>query len=177
MLLMMALRAIEQRYFFSRIDPLRSSRDRSLRRVTMHLCLAGIIVAGCRASPSVDPVRQIGEATNVKDAIEFRSVGEPVDVAEATTDSLSLQQAIERALRHDPDLQIALARVRSALADAKQARLLPNPVLSVALDSPPVAAASRSSKPASPRICSRSCDSLAEQVLRTAGCARRAPMR
>jgi outer membrane protein TolC len=133
---MMAFRAIKQRSVLSRIDPLRSLTARSLRRAATHLCLAGALLAGCRGSPSADPVRQIGEATNVKDAIEFRSIGEPVDVAEAATDSLSLQQAIERTLRHDPELQMALAKARSALADAKQARLLPNPVLSVALRFP-----------------------------------------
>ena len=47
-----------------------------------------------------------------------------------------LDDAVERAMRHDPGLQAALARVRAALAEADQARLLPNPVLSVALRFP-----------------------------------------
>jgi cobalt-zinc-cadmium efflux system outer membrane protein len=38
---------------------------------------------------------------------------------------------VRLAVEHDPQLQMAVARLRGALADARQARLLPNPVLSV----------------------------------------------
>jgi cobalt-zinc-cadmium efflux system outer membrane protein len=79
--------------------------------------------------------RQLSAATGVADAIQLRTSGESVDVP-FDSDTLSMRDAIERSLQHDPELQSALARVRSALADANQARLLPNPILSVALRFP-----------------------------------------
>jgi outer membrane protein TolC len=47
--------------------------------------------------------------------------------------TLTLAEAIRRAATTHPDIQAALARVRMALADARQARLLPNPLLNLAL--------------------------------------------
>ncbi|WP_428937744.1 TolC family protein [Fontivita pretiosa] len=46
---------------------------------------------------------------------------------------LTLAEASHRALMHSPEIQTALARVRIAEAEARQTRLLPNPVLSVVL--------------------------------------------
>ena len=45
-------------------------------------------------------------------------------------------QAVRRALRHSPAVQAALARVRQAQAESQQARLLPNPVLALAVKFP-----------------------------------------
>ena len=59
----------------------------------------------------------------------------PAETTEAT-DRLTLSAALERALRQSPEVQIALAEVRAAQAGAHQARLLPNPVLSIAFRLP-----------------------------------------
>ena len=75
-------------------------------------------------------------ALGLGDAIEFRVDGGPVDEPVAmTTDTggLTLAGTIRAAVMTDPELQAALARVRVAMADADQARLLPNPVLSLVL--------------------------------------------
>ena len=87
--------------------------------------------AGCQsAAPSPDVNASVAALTGISNAIEVKSEGEPVDV-DTSTDALTLDEAVTLALRHDPEIQIRLARVRAALADAKQARLLPNPILSV----------------------------------------------
>jgi len=63
--------------------------------------------------------------------IQFRTEAGPLDEPGAPGPSLTRADAVRLALAGDPDLQVALAKVRSAEADARQARLLPNPVLSV----------------------------------------------
>ena len=66
------------------------------------------------------------------EAIVFKVHGGPVDAAGTESSSiLTLPNAVQRVLRTDPDIQSALARVRSAEAEADQARLLPNPIVSV----------------------------------------------
>ena len=92
-----------------------------------------ILVAGCAAPmPSADLRAPAAGATGIDDAIQFRAEGGPTDVASGATDAaLPLADAVRLALRHDPRVGAALARVRVAQADARQARLLPNPVLSV----------------------------------------------
>lgn len=100
------------------------------RFVGLIALVAGL--AGCApqlVSPEVD--QQIGRALGGAQAIEYLEVGEPIDVEETLPGNLPLHEAISQALRHDPELQAALARVQIALADARQSRLLPNPVLSV----------------------------------------------
>ena len=62
--------------------------------------------------------------------------GGPTDVEGPQPDSLSLAEAVQTSLSHEPRVQAALARVRVALAESKQTRLLPNPVLDVALRFP-----------------------------------------
>ncbi|MFN0133816.1 MAG: TolC family protein [Phycisphaerales bacterium] len=73
-------------------------------------------------------------------AIEFKTVGpeggpldEPADSSGETSGNLTLSDAVRRAVTSDPGLQAALARVRIAMAEADQSRLLPNPVLNVVL--------------------------------------------
>lgn len=68
--------------------------------------------------------------------MEFRVVGAdggPLDELDAVDGALTWGDAIRRAVTTDPGLQAALARVQVAIAQADQARLLPNPVLSVVL--------------------------------------------
>jgi outer membrane protein TolC len=60
---------------------------------------------------------------------------EPIDAPDDAppAETFTLGQAIRRAVLHDPRLQAALAHVRSAQADALQARLLTNPILTVSV--------------------------------------------
>lgn len=104
------------------------------RHSALLAAVSALALAGCAPSlPSTDLSRSIQLATGEADPIEFRSVGEPLDAGEVTPDVLTLQEAVRRTLAHSPSVQAALARVRSAEADARQTRLLPNPILSVVL--------------------------------------------
>ena len=90
-----------------------------------------VLTLGCvTAPPGHNTARQIQSVAGLPDAIAFHSNALPAEAAPAT-DTLSLSAAIERALRQSPKVQIALANVHAAQADAHQARLLPNPVLDV----------------------------------------------
>ncbi|MEX0774918.1 MAG: TolC family protein [Phycisphaeraceae bacterium] len=91
-------------------------------------------VGGCAVNPPWPNPQQLAEqAAGVEGAIELRLEGEPIDAQAAHDGQLSMAEAIRQSLHHDPGVQIALARVRAALAEAHQARLLPNPVVSVVL--------------------------------------------
>lgn len=99
-------------------------------------CAAAILVvflSGCAATRP-DPQAEVAaaQAVGLEAAIAFRAEGGPVDEPGAG-DALTLADAVHRAVSTDPGLQAALARVRIAMADADQARLLPNPVLSIVL--------------------------------------------
>ena len=71
----------------------------------------------------------IRAAAGLANAVQFRTESLPTDAP--PSGALDLPAAIERAVRQSPTLQAALAEVRVAQADARQSRLLPNPVLSV----------------------------------------------
>lgn len=75
-------------------------------------------------------------AAGIADLIRFEYIAAPADLPDWPDRSLTLEQAAERALTTHPEIQAALARVRAAHADARQSRLLPNPVLSVAIRYP-----------------------------------------
>ena len=105
---------------------------------------AGILVClaigggGCAAVPrdEADPGRAVAEATGIGAPVQFIAVGPeggPIDEPDAAGPSLSLPEALRRAVTTDPGLQAAMARVRAAAADSDQARLVPNPVLNVVL--------------------------------------------
>ncbi|MBU6290046.1 MAG: TolC family protein, partial [Chloroflexi bacterium] len=96
------------------------------------------VFTGCQSTPraDVDAARSAGEATGLPAQIEFIAVGPdggPLDEPDAAGAVLTLADALRRAVTTDPGLQAAMARVRIALADADQSRLLPNPVLNVVL--------------------------------------------
>lgn len=102
------------------------------------LAAGGIVVMGGCASwnaPDLQTERLAAESMGLPEPIVFRVDGGPLDEAEDPA-RLSLARAIQLAAETDPGLQAALARVRGALADARQARLLPNPVLNLALRFP-----------------------------------------
>ncbi|MBL8841889.1 MAG: TolC family protein [Planctomycetes bacterium] len=91
---------------------------------------------GCVAPTPIDvaPEQAIAERSGLTSAVEFQAVGPdggPIDEPDRVGDALSFADAIRRAVATDPSLQSALARVRIAIADADQARLLPNPVLDI----------------------------------------------
>jgi cobalt-zinc-cadmium efflux system outer membrane protein len=93
-------------------------------------------LTSCAPLPPTDPGSQIARATGVSEPIEYSTVGLPVDATDAAPDALTLPNALGSALRNDPRLQAAMARLRAAVADARQTRLLPNPVLTVVLRFP-----------------------------------------
>lgn len=95
-------------------------------------------IVGCTTPPRalVAPEESIAEVAGLEGQVEFRVVGPeggPVDEPDAAGATLGSADAVRRSVTSDPALQSALARVRMATADADQARLLPNPVLTVAV--------------------------------------------
>lgn len=109
-------------------------------RSSVHLSVTapvlGALAAACLASPTrMDPMAEAARATDLAGAISFRSEGLPLDEPDEPA-SLSLADAVRRALHSSPELQAALHRVRLAEADADQARLQPNPVLDIVLRFP-----------------------------------------
>jgi cobalt-zinc-cadmium efflux system outer membrane protein len=67
----------------------------------------------------------------VENAIVFREEAGAFDGPTPEDRSLTPARAVRMALGRDPRIQSALARVRVAEADAHQARLLPNPILTI----------------------------------------------
>lgn len=91
-----------------------------------------IALNGCVGNrPSSDAPSLITWATGVSDASLLRTTSDPVDVSASNSPFLTMIEATRRTLVNDPELQSALAHVQEAEADADQARLLPNPVLSI----------------------------------------------
>lgn len=100
-------------------------------------CILALAITGCATTTPKPELREkIARATGTSNAITFQVDGEALDVNESAETTLPLADAIRRTLSHDPEIQAALARVRIAQAEAKQNRLLPNPVLNVALRIP-----------------------------------------
>jgi outer membrane protein TolC len=99
------------------------------------LALIGLlfVATGCSqpGGAGFDFTRDAARVSGDASLIRFRTEGGPLDVPAAPGPRLTRADAVRLALAGDPDLQVALAKVRSAEADARQARLLPNPVLSV----------------------------------------------
>src|SRR5689334_6226838 len=110
---------------------LRGARhEGAFRGVAIALVLTPL--SGCTTTrPDPRTEHSIAQATGLAEAITFRVEGGPLDEADTGSDSLSIAEATRRAVTTDPGIQAALARVRIAMAEADQARLLPNPVLSV----------------------------------------------
>jgi outer membrane protein TolC len=102
------------------------------RTVPILFLVCSLALAGCGASGPRD--RDDGATSGgalAMDAVVVEHAPEPIDAGGTVPSSLSLPEAVRRTVEHDPRLQVALAKVRSARADASQSRLLPNPVLSV----------------------------------------------
>jgi cobalt-zinc-cadmium efflux system outer membrane protein len=102
--------------------------------VGVALPLCGILTA-CQPAPRLDleAATSMGDAVGLSGSVEFRKLSKddsPLDEP-AVSGRLTLPDAMRRAVTTDPALQAALARVRMAVADADQVRLLPNPVMFV----------------------------------------------
>src|SRR5215204_3729400 len=90
------------------------------------------LVGGCQSgSVSVRPETEAANAAGLERAILFDQVGGPVDVADHDSGQLTLVEVTRLAVTTHPQIQAALAQVRTAQADARQVRLLPNPILSL----------------------------------------------
>ena len=110
--------------------------QRSSAAIATSAFVASLALGACQAPPRSDvaPETAIENAAQLPAPLEFRAVGPdggPLDEFDAAEGALSIREAVRRAVTSDPGLQAALARVRVALAQADQARLLPNPVLGV----------------------------------------------
>jgi cobalt-zinc-cadmium efflux system outer membrane protein len=93
-------------------------------------CLAVAWLGACTpALQRPDVAGDAARATAMADPITFVVHGQPDDVPPDAAGRLSRADAVRLCLRNSPDVQVALADVRRAEADARQARLLPNPIL------------------------------------------------
>ena len=97
------------------------------------LCAGSLLfLGGCQAvRPHPTPEEAASLAVAAGEPIAFQSAAGQVDAADVLPDVLTLTEAVRLTLRHHAGVQAALAQVRTAEADARQARLLPNPILSV----------------------------------------------
>lgn len=95
--------------------------------------LLTLALAGC-AADRPDPLAEssASRAVGLAEPITFRTEAGPLDEP-AAGNALSFSDTVQRAVTTDPRLQAALARVRIAMAEADQTRLLPNPVLNFVL--------------------------------------------
>ncbi len=113
----------------------RRGRVRLITALAAAAAIPGLIgCAGQRPDPAAE--QSIADATGAGAPITFRTVGGPLDEPGAAPDRLGLAEAVRHAVTTDPGLQAALARVRVAMGDADQARLLPNPILGLVLKFP-----------------------------------------
>jgi cobalt-zinc-cadmium efflux system outer membrane protein len=105
-------------------------------RVALLLPLFTVMPLGCvTGTPSVNVDPMVARATG-SEAIRFTTDGEPTEVEASIGSTLTIASATQRTLAHDPRIQSAMARLRATHAEARQSRLLPNPVLNVALRLP-----------------------------------------
>ncbi|HEX4794899.1 MAG TPA: TolC family protein [Humisphaera sp.] len=94
------------------------------------LLLLAIALMGCHAERP-DISAEAASLTGLENAITFHEAPEPLTAETPVPETLTPLQAVRMALAHDPRIQAALARVRMAEADANQARLLPNPIVTI----------------------------------------------
>jgi len=90
-----------------------------------------LFMGGCLRGPDAPDVS--GEASRlagIADAIHFESQL-PTNAPDAPPATLTLPEASRLAVLRDPQVQVALAKLRVAQAAAKQSRSLPNPLLNL----------------------------------------------
>ena len=108
-------------------------------RFLLCLALTSILAvgSGCANAPPNRGFADGVSAAGVPAPIRFVGSIMPADADDDdAVKTLTIDDAVRRALKNDPAVQAAIADVRAALSDARQARLIPNPVLSVAVRFP-----------------------------------------
>jgi outer membrane protein TolC len=99
--------------------------------------LLGVLLVGCAHAPPDDAFADGVAAAGVQEPIEFTATSMPTDAdGQEIAGEITIEDAVRRALRCSPSVQADIAEVRVALAEARQTRLLPNPVISVAVRLP-----------------------------------------
>jgi len=94
---------------------------------------AGLSAACVGPPPALDPGRRLADAAGLIDTVDLRPDPDPLNQPAAAGAPLTAAAAADSAVRRSPAVQAALADVKRALADAKQARLIANPVLSLSV--------------------------------------------
>ena len=117
----------------SRVMP--NAKKHFIMKPTLQYLIIALTIGCATAPPSHDTARQIQSASGLATAIAFHSDALPLNAANPGK-TLTLSKAIEQALRQSAELQTTLAEVRVVQAEAHQSRLLPNPVLDIALRFP-----------------------------------------
>jgi len=115
------------------------NHSRWSRFAVFALAISSAAASSCAAPPVIpDTSREIAVATGRESDIAFRWSGAPLDDDGILLSAgvLGREEAIGAALRCDPRIQSALARVRIALAESERARIWPNPILSIAFRLP-----------------------------------------
>ena len=92
-------------------------------------------LGGC-ATRAPDVAGDAARLSGIANAIVFCDEPAPFDGPPPADRLLTPRRAVRMALGRDPRVQAALARVRVAEAEAHQARLLPNPILTIDLRYP-----------------------------------------
>lgn len=96
-----------------------------------------IFVVGCAPMPKPPDVgAQASQSLGGEYFIKLETSEPPTDAPRAASDALTLNDALAHGLAHDSNIQASLARVQRAYAEAHQARLLPNPIITIALRFP-----------------------------------------
>lgn len=107
--------------------------------LTCAISAVALSLAGCVSGP-VDPRSEVVASEAVAlpagEAIVFRAEADPLDDPSAAKTSLGLADVVRFSVQRSPTVQAAIARVRIAQAEAQQSRLLPNPIVSLALRFP-----------------------------------------
>lgn len=103
-------------------------------RLALVLCSL-LALPACQVPPvdpveATDPAPLVAAAAGVEASVEFRVEGEPDDACTESPE-LTLADALREAVAHDPRIQQALAKWHRARAGSDEARLLPNPLLSI----------------------------------------------
>jgi outer membrane protein TolC len=94
--------------------------------------IVALISAGCQpAPPSSDVIGQADRLSGIENAIRFADSKSPNTPTTQPVNALNRAQAVRLALEHDPRIAAALWRVRAAESDTRQARLLPNPIITI----------------------------------------------
>lgn len=111
-----------------------------MNRSGFSLLTLALLLGGCASRPGwPQPERAAQLAAGTGDAVQFQSDAAAVDGPALDGPSgvlLTRAEAVRQCLATHPGIQATLARVHLASAQAHQARLLPNPVLRVAMRFP-----------------------------------------